>query len=186
MLTTTVYEAFLDYPDIKRNTGAMVAVVDIGFKTTDFITVRIGTPLETIEYLSGTIDAGMIHLHRAFEKCFLQETGCQVEPSRVGDYIASGGKFFFDGQERNLSKSLQAGRNELVNVIRDSLIASWNDYYREFQALFLVGGGAQELADGFKLAFPMLKTVYDPQFANCKGFLYYAGLLEHRLRSIRG
>lgn len=181
-----VYEAFLDYPEIKQKAGALVAVVDVGFKTTDYITVRIGTPLETIEYLSGTIDAGMYHLHRSFESSYLQETGYKADPGRIGEYIASGGRFFFDGRERNLSQSLQTARHELVNVIRDGLISRWNDHYREFQAVFLAGGGAPELGDSLKQTFPMLKRVNDPQFANCKGFLYYARLLESRLKTPEG
>lgn len=181
-----IYEAFREYPELRQNTGAKAAVVDVGFKTTDFITVRIGTPLETLEHLSGTIEAGMFHLHRSFETRFLKETGCQADPFRIGDYIAAGGKFFFDGREHDFSHTLQTARNELVNVIRDGLIASWKDAYREFRAIFLAGGGALELKEGLKCAFPVLQPISDPQFANCKGFLYYAGLLESRFKVNRG
>lgn len=117
---------------------------------------------------------------------FLKETGCQADPLRIGDYIATGGKFFFDGREHDFSHTLQTARNELVNVIRDGLIASWKDAYREFRAIFLAGGGTLELKEGLKRAFPVLQPIRDPQFANCKEFLYYAGLLERRLKEVRG
>ena len=180
-----VYEAFREYPALRKDSGAKVAVIDIGFKTTDFITVRIGTPLETVEQFSGTVDAGMFHLHRLFAARFLQETGCQADPFRIGDYINSGGRVYFDGREYDFSDTLQTARNELANVIRDGVIASWKDSYREFRAIFLAGGGAFELKDGLKRAFPILQAIGDPQFANCKGFLYYAGLLEQRIKSSR-
>ena len=175
-----VYRALQEHPETRHNIGATAAIIDIGFRTTDFITVRIGTPLETLERYSGTIEAGMFHLHRSFETRFLKETGCQVDPARVGEYITAGGKFYFDGREHDFSHTLQTARNELVSVIRDGLIASWRDSFREFRSVFLVGGGASELSDGLEQYFPMLQRISDPQFANCAGFLYYAGLLERR------
>ena len=180
-----MYEAMLNYPRLQQSNGARIAIIDIGFKTTDFITVRIGTPLETMEQFSGTIDAGMFYLHHPFAARFLQETGCQADPFRIGDYISDGGRFFFDGKDYDFSDTLQAARKELVNVIRDGLITSWKDSYREFRAIFLAGGGAFELKDELKRAFPILQAIGDPQFANCKGFLYYAGLLEQRIKSTR-
>ncbi len=180
-----LYEAVRENPGLKLNTGTKIAVIDIGFKTSDFITVRIGTPLETMEQFSGTIEAGMFHLHRLFTNQFLQETGFQADPFRVSEYIRNDGVLYFDGKKYDFSDTLRTARKELVNVIYDSVIASWKDNYREFRAIFLAGGGASELENGFKDAFPILESVSDPQFANCKGFLYYAGLLENRIKNSR-
>ena len=42
---------------------------------------------------------------------------------------------------------------------------------------------ARENSFAGKAVFLLLQAIGDPQFANCKGFLYYAGLLEQRIKS---
>lgn len=178
-----VYQAVAEHPELKESLGSVMAVVDIGYKTTDYIAVRIGIPLQTHEQLSGTIELGTSYLHRAFAERFFQKTGSQVDAATAAHYVHSGGRFYYDGQEHDLGEFLASARREMARIIKDELIACWGDSYRQFRALFLAGGGALELADYFLREFPMAHVVKESQLANARGFLFYAGLLERKISS---
>jgi plasmid segregation protein ParM len=109
-------------------------VIDIGFKTTDYIVVRVGTPIETLEHLSGTIEMGMSHLNRAFSERFLEETGRQADFAQITRYISNGGKFYYNSKEHDLSDSLEVVRNEPAKILKDALISSWGDSFHEYRA----------------------------------------------------
>jgi len=178
-----VYQAVAEHPELKEYPGSTIAVVDIGYKTTDYIAVRIGIPLQTLEQLSGTIELGTSYLHRAFAERFFQKTGSQVDIAAAAHYVHSGGRFYYDGQEYDLGEFLASARREMAKIIKDELIACWGDSYRQFRALFLAGGGALELAEYFQREFPMALVVRESQLANVRGFLFYAGLLERKIKS---
>ncbi len=181
-----IYQAVAEHPQLKHPPGSTIAVVDVGFRTTDFIVVRIGTPLETVEALSGTIETGMSHLNRVFAEQYFAETGKQADFAQVTRYLANGCTFYFNGHKYDLSQKMESAKAELAKTIKDGLIANWRDAYQDFRAVIFVGGGSRELMNLFQKQFSAAMTVSNPQFANTQGFLFYANLLERKIMSGRG
>lgn len=70
------HEGSFAYPHLMRE-GAVIALIDVGFRTTDFVVVEMqaGGSFAPIARLSGTVDEGVINLHLDIRRAFKAETG---------------------------------------------------------------------------------------------------------------
>ncbi|KRG16827.1 hypothetical protein ACA29_02800 [Lederbergia galactosidilytica] len=70
------HEGKMSYPQYMNN-GALIGLIDIGFRTTDFVVVEIqvNNAFTPKTKLSGTIDDGVINLTRDIRQAFKIQTG---------------------------------------------------------------------------------------------------------------
>uniref|UniRef100_UPI001BD607D9 ParM/StbA family protein n=1 Tax=Tepidanaerobacter acetatoxydans TaxID=499229 RepID=UPI001BD607D9 len=92
-----VYGAILD--DIQKYLipGSYLGLVDIGFKTTDFIAFITEDRMVLREDLSGTINIGMAAVNSAADKLFTQRTGSKLDIPELMRLINTG-KIFYKGR----------------------------------------------------------------------------------------
>ena len=119
-----VYYAILDELNNYMLNGSYIGLVDIGFKTTDYIVFGIDGKLILREDLSGTINIGMSSLHNAADKIFTQNTGAKLDIPELM-FLIKEGRILFKGQEIKMQKELSLVRSEISKVIQDRLKAVW-------------------------------------------------------------
>jgi len=173
------YHAIID--DIQKYLikGSYIGLIDIGFKTTDFIVFMVEDKLILREDMSGTIEVGMSVLNNAVDKIFTQRTGSKIDISELIRLI-NDGRIFYKGKELDFTKEIGALRGEIARVIKDKIKLIWGNKLDFFNTVFLAGGGAKELMPYMKDLYDNAVLIKDAQFANAKGFLKVAGLEEKK------
>lgn len=176
-----VYFAIME--DIHRYLvkGSYLGLVDIGFKTTDFIVFLVEDRLILREDLSGTIDVGISSIYNTTDKLFTQKTGSKLDVPELMRLTADG-KIFFKGKQLDFTEELKNIKAETTRVIKDRLKAVWGNKLDFFNTVFLSGGGAKDLQEFLTDIYENTVMVKDPQLANAKGFLKVAELEEKKTK----
>jgi plasmid segregation protein ParM len=172
-----VYHAIWDDRQRYLNKGSYLGLVDVGFKTTDFVVFLVEDRLVLREDLSGTIPAGVSYLQTATEKLFADRTGTKLdiaESMRMVQY----GKLMYKGREMDFSREIEGVKQELGRGIKDRLKTVWGNKLNFFHTVFLAGGGALALERELAGLHPATAVVKDPRFANARGFLKVAEELQ--------
>lgn len=179
-----VYFAIMD--DFKKylTKGAYIGLIDIGFKTTDYIVLMIdNNKLVLREDMSGTINIGMSALNNAADKLFTQKTGSKIDIQELLKLIKDE-KIFFRGRELDFSKELNLIKSEIARVIKDRIKSVWGNKLDFFNTIFLAGGGAKDLEVFISDIHQKTVLTKNYQFANAEGFLEVAELEEKREKKV--
>jgi len=159
--------------------GAMVALIDIGYKTTDFIVFEVQERLRVREDLSGTIEAGVSDVHRAVQVNLAAVTKAELDPAEVESAIRSGA-IWYGGEMYDVAAMAEEARREVARAVKDRVTLAWGPKANYLAQVYLAGGGAEELKDHLKDLHPAQALVPEAQFANAVGFLRVAEMLERR------
>jgi len=168
-----VYHAIWDDRQKYLIKGSYLGLVDVGFKTTDFIVFLVEDRLVLREDLSGTIPVGVSQLQTAADRLFTNKTGTKLDITELMRLVESG-KLVFKGQEMDLSRDLEDVKRELARIIKDRLKAVWGNKLNFFHSVFLAGGGAVALEHTLNTLHPTTTVVKDARLANARGFLKVA------------
>ncbi|MBI4716084.1 MAG: hypothetical protein HY760_09155 [Nitrospirae bacterium] len=152
----------------ERYAGGLVGIVDIGFKTTDFVLVRAG---EFIQKLSGSLKKGMSLVYQAAVSKFTARY--------PGDWdLHNVEKALRDGAVRSLGRRLDVDPSlvapdlsGLAEEIAAWIQGRWSG--EPVDSLICTGGGSLLLEPYLLKAFPQMAFMDDPQQANVRGF--YSG-----------
>ncbi|MBS3984324.1 MAG: ParM/StbA family protein [Selenomonadales bacterium] len=172
-----VYYAIWDDRQRYLNKGSYLGLVDVGFKTTDFVVFLVEDRLVLREDLSGTIPVGVSYLQTATEKLFADRTGTKLDVAESMRLVQSG-KLIYKGREMDFSRELEDVKQELGRGIKDRLKTVWGNKINFFHTVFLAGGGAVALERALGGLHPTTTLVKDPRFANARGFLKVAEELQ--------
>ncbi|ABY92040.1 ParM/StbA family protein [Thermoanaerobacter brockii subsp. lactiethylicus] len=164
--------------------GSYIGLIDIGFKTTDYIVFMVEDKLILREDMSGTVEVGMSALNNTVDKIFTQRTGSKIDVSELIRLI-SDGKIFYKGRELDFTKEIDAVRSEIARVMKDKIKLIWGSKLDFFNTVFLAGGGAKELVEYMKDFYEKIVLVKNAQFANARGFLKVAELEEKKAVNVR-
>ena len=158
----------------ERYTEAQVGIIDIGFKTTDFVMVNKG---EFIQKLSGSLKKGI----STFYQVSIPKLSARY-PGNWDLYMAEDAlhKGFISSMGKRIEIDLRLFNPEMEGLAEE--IASWIQSRWSNQPLdFLVlsGGGSLTLKPFLIKAFPQLIFTPAPQQSNVRGFYkgawYYYG-----------
>lgn len=147
-----------------------VAVVDIGFKTTDFMVIEMvnGKPYPVSD-LSDSIEIGMNFVHRAIADGFFSLTGNAIDPALIPTAVYNN-TICYRGREIDVTEIVRSARSEAARAIADRLLTAWAGEAELLRKIYLAGGGAVELKE-LKNYLPAAEIIRDSQFANALGFL---------------
>jgi len=159
--------------------GSYLGLVDVGFKTTDFIVFLMEDRLVLREDLSGTIPVGMSQLQIAADKLFSAKTGTKLDITELMRLVESG-RLMFKGRELDFSTEIEDAKREISRSIKDRLKIVWGNKINFFHAVFLAGGGAVALEHLLSGLHPTTTVVKDARFANARGFLKVAEIESRR------
>lgn len=178
-----VYSIIIDDLQKYLIRGSYIGLIDIGFKTTDYIVFMVDEKLVLREDMSGTINVGMSSLNNAADKIFTKKTGSKLEVAELMNLVKDE-QIFFRGSKLNFSKEIALVKSEISRVIKDRIKSSWGDKLDFFNTVFLTGGGAKELKTFISDIHSNTILTKNPQFANAEGFLKVAQLEEKKEKRV--
>ncbi|MHB1418252.1 MAG: ParM/StbA family protein [Bacillota bacterium] len=150
-------------------TGKMVSVVDIGYKTTDFVTFQSGSTFKYKTDLSDTINVGMNEMNRLASLAFHKKTGRRINTLQA-DEIIKNRIITFAGQEWDFTQEIEYAYETVARNIIDRVRQIWGDQSDFIQTVFIAGGGAIALGPYLRSLHHNLQVAPDAQTANAKGF----------------
>ncbi|MGE5590177.1 MAG: hypothetical protein ACM3ZA_06115, partial [Bacillota bacterium] len=153
--------------------GRPVGVVDVGYRTTDYLLLQPGTRgAVPDEARSGSIDAGIGQAYESVRAALQRETGLMIPAGVVEQALAGNGSLPIRGQEYPLHALFSEAARGVAGRITAELRRAWADRLDFLRAILLAGGGGAALAP--YLALPAGRVVPDAVFANAQGFLVLA------------
>lgn len=169
------HEGKANYPDMMEK-GALIALIDIGFRTTDYMVVELlnekGTPNPLGKY-SGTIsDLGISNLHAALENEFIRRTNAKSLPENIKQQLLENGKIVYKGKVIDLTQTIEAVKEDISKRIFNGIFEKWRDNMDYFYGIFFAGGGSILLEDSLKAKFEDREVyrILEAQYANAIGY----------------
>ena len=169
-----LYSALFDASGRLRERGALgsgglIGVIDVGWRTTDYLVLDLDQGLQVREDLSGTEELGTGLIDQALQRAFRQRTGAVLPPDRL-DFGRRRGEVTFAGRRVALGDARDEASSALAGTVADRVKAAWGAQGAFLSRLYLAGGGALALGEQLARAFPGATAVPDAQFANVHGF----------------
>lgn len=161
------------YPEL-MNDGIVLALIDIGYRTTDYIVVEVqknGSFMPRIA-LSGTFDKGVTDLRNAIKQHYKEKTGgIDLAESNVEKALnikkVKNGKDYI-----HFDVVIEEAKKSIAKNIADHLNQIWKNESKAFDEIFIAGGGSKEFKDFLNPYFDdRLKSIENSQFANAIGYL---------------
>lgn len=161
------------YPHLMQR-GNLIALIDIGFRTTDFTVVEIREDKSFIPNikLSGTIDGGVVDLHKQIRQYFKNQTGGADLNEFHMSRILENKQISYKGKRIDITEPIFLSKRAIANNLADQLKAIWAEEADLFDAIFLAGGGGELFKKEFESHFhDRTQTIKASQFANAIGYL---------------
>lgn len=159
-----------DLPD----TG-LVLLVDIGQKTTDYITAEVQAGIaRPVSSLCDSVEVGVHDIFEAIAAEFRSITGAPLDLTRAPEIFMTG-KVFYRGKEIDFTDYIRKVRRTTAQSLADKILASLGDKADFVRKVYLAGGGAEALLETLGM-FPTASIISDPQWANARGFMKLASI----------
>jgi plasmid segregation protein ParM len=170
------FAAFLDYMTDER--GAFKqnvrksephAVVDIGGRTTDSVTIlRGGAGID--HHASGTVNIGVSDIYDRIERELMKTFGASRIRLSTLDKVAREKRIRWQGKDHDISGVVESAVEDVAaQVIRE--LKRRIGQAGEMDAVLLTGGGAVLMRDAIAREYPHAVLMDDPAFANARGML---------------
>jgi len=167
--------------------SGLVGLIDIGFKTTDFIVIDLGDNMVLRSELSGTIEQGMRQVFDNTQRYFEVQVGSSVDPNEFEKSLMKNDfKFHYSqnvkGQrikkEYDLRAIFDKYKQELATTIKERVRQKWGSRMNFFDVVFLAGGGAIALNKHFSNFEIESQLCNSPQMANARGYMLMSNMEE--------
>ncbi|HEY8341899.1 MAG TPA: ParM/StbA family protein [Calditerricola sp.] len=158
--------AMEDEPDLRYRP---VGVIDIGYRTTDYLIIRHDDRRRAQPILWGTADIGGQSVASACGQ-ILARQGVRVSLAQIERALETGQSLWLRGQEVPLP--VDAARAQVAAAIANAVQHAWREEMDTLAAIIVTGGAGKALADYFP--WPHVRVPKDPLFANARGYLLLA------------
>lgn len=169
-----IYYVMMSDPQKYMIENSYVGLIDIGFKTTDFVAFSVNDTFSLEEELSGTVDIGMSDMLVAADRLYTERTGGSKLATSDLLALVRKGKIFYQSQYLDITRELADVREYIARTIQNKVKGVWAEKFNLFSTIFVSGGGGIDLFTYFKAFHPRVTLVEDAQMANAKGFLKVA------------
>lgn len=170
------HEGKFVYPHLMTE-GNLIALIDIGYRTTDFIVVEIQADgsFAPISKLSGTVDEGVVNLHNGLHQAYKNQTGGSDLNQRYLKQILKNGYLLYRGKKIDFNDTIHSIKESIIANIADRLKSVWSNEVDLFGSIFLAGGGGVLFEPEIQTHFGnRLELIHESQFANAIGALRLA------------
>lgn len=161
------------YPQYMKE-GKIIALIDVGFRTTDFVVVEINEnrAFAPMAKLSGTVEAGIVTLHEDIKSYYKRESKGSDLQEKYIDRILKNYEISYRGKIIDFRETIEQSKKAIVASIVDRLNQVWKEESDLFDAVFLAGGGGELIEPYIQPHFNnRLIKVKESQFANAIGYL---------------
>lgn len=153
--------------------GNTIALIDIGFRTTDICVVEMkdgGGFIPLLQY-SETVDQGVYNLYENIKIAYQNKTGGSDLSENKINRILKRQSITYKGKNVDLSNEVEHAYEAVLNSIVDRINKLWKEEADTFDYIFVVGGGGSLFLD--KLSNKLnnrLLSIVDSQYANAIGY----------------
>lgn len=171
------YAALMDengrprYPELAVVEEPM-ALIDIGYRTTDFTVFQVRPRLRVWEELSGTVAVGAHTVYNMVRAEFPEIPERDVETAVAREQI------WLNGRTLDLRREVAEVKKSVAKTIADEVKHRWGDRMGRIRVVFLAGGGAKLLQSELQTLHPDVRVVPEPQGANAVGFWLMGRMAE--------
>lgn len=155
-----------------------IMVVDLGYKTTDIVTLENG---RYIELLSDQLNKGINQIHNECIKLIMNQLGIKKEVKEIDEAIRNK-KLFHNTKFYDIESIINTASKPFAEDIVESLINLSNDQLGSMQNLLLTGGGAEILCPFIKRELYdiiNISKIDNSEFSNASGYYKYGKLLKN-------
>lgn len=169
------YVAALHRPGGERLAGKAVGVVDVGFKTCDYLLLVPGPDGVAVpdEARCGSVDAGIGQATEAVRQYLAGQVGTLPPEGVVEAALRGGGLLPVRGRDLDLRPIYQEALADLAARVEAEIRRVWTAQLDYLAAVLLAGGGGAALAPYLRL--PCVQVVPEAIHANALGFALLAG-----------
>lgn len=161
-----------------QTTEQLTAIIDIGYRTTDFIVFSIKNGLLDLRPdLSRTLDVGMSQVLASLQAEFAKRTGKRLSHGKVF-MLLERKTVTFRGEKLDFSDFIEQAKREVANYTLEAIKNIWQEEIDFIDQVFLAGGSSVAMEPYLKRIHPKTILIEDAQMANAKGFLNFAKLSE--------
>ncbi len=147
-----------------------IGVVDIGGKTTGFLTVD---KLREIPQATGSVDVGAWEaLTLARDVIAAQYPGLDLADHEVSACASTGAAVSYFGKSVNISKLIASALRPLADKVINEASSRWDSGAR-LDAILITGGGAHLIGNAIRAEYRHARIVPDPTCANVLGYWRY-------------
>ena len=151
-----------------------IGIIDVGFKTSDFIQIKDYTYLE--KYSSTSIN-GMSYIYSEVKDYLHNQYAISKEDFEL-ETIIRDGSLRYNGQTIDISDFLVKVKKSLTKKISAEIKNKWPNF-PELEVIIISGGGGSMLFDYFYDALREdIVLSHDPQIANVRGYYSWGKYLD--------
>lgn len=147
------------------NLTGRVGIIDIGYRTTDFLVVDNGQPMA-----SGSVEIGGFHIRNLLGEVLMQKHGIPLDMAEIERAMGEG-CITNQGEKIPVITLTESIRKMVAGRIREQLSLSWAGVLHRLDKVVVIGGEGKNF-------FPYLEGLHkqmflpeNPQFANVEGML---------------
>lgn len=154
-----------------------VMVVDIGYRTTDIVSMENG---RYIEPLSDQFNKGVNTIHQEILRLIMEKYGIKKELKDL-DQIVRDGFFYHNMKQYNIENIIEQAAKPFAEDIVESLHTTSNDQLGGVNHVIFTGGGAEII---YPYVLELLNTIVNTsimdgsEFCNATGYYKYGLLLQ--------
>lgn len=167
------YVAALRAPGGDRLAGRPVGVLDVGYRTTDYLLLLPGSEGVSVpsEERSGSVDVGIGQAVDAVRQEVARMVGLLPPEGLVDRALRGGGVMYLRGEELDLRPSYMTACRELAARVGAAVQRAWGEQLDYLAAVLLSGGGGAALASYLTLpAICLVPSAEEAIWANAVGF----------------
>jgi len=148
----------------------IVALVDIGHKTTDCVAVEFENGMQKLVHsMCHSVDYGVRALIEEVSEEFYKATKTKL-PYSMALEVLKKESMWYKGKNIDMTNTLNQARFKVARAIADQVLGKWGSRADFVRKIYLAGGGAMELPELMSI-FPSASRIKDSQWANVMGFL---------------
>ncbi|MGE7920689.1 hypothetical protein ACQKM9_17390 [Viridibacillus sp. NPDC093762] len=168
------HEGKYTYPELMRK-GNVLALIDIGFRTTDYIVVEVQKNGSIVPRMkqSGTHEKGIIDLRNALKTYFKGKTGgTELREYQLENKALFGEPVRYKNEYIPFKDELERTKKSITKNIVDKLNQVWKGESDMFDKIFVAGGGGSDFINYLNPYFNGdLTKIEEYHFANAIGYL---------------
>jgi plasmid segregation protein ParM len=161
-----------------NDVSGQVMVVDVGFRTTDIVTMENGS---YIEIKSDQLNKGVVQIHQECLRLIMERLGIKKELNDM-DEIVRNGEIYHNREYHNVTDIIEDAARPFAADIVDNLHLLSNDQLGSMQRILITGGGASIISQYVQeLLNNVIKVsaMNNAEFSNPNGYYKYGLLLKN-------
>lgn len=154
--------------------GESVGVIDIGFRTVDFLVMqKAKTRVTYVDYLSGSLEEeGMNKFYQIVDRMVEADHGIALGVTEIEKALEwFNGTLKYQKKIIDLTKYEEVAVRELAEEIGSKIKQKWGKSADMLDRIFITGGGGNSLYEILKNHFPQAELQDSSSYANCLGYL---------------